>query len=1125
MKKNEFVHLHVHTEYSLLDGACRIKELVESVRKSGQEAVAITDHGRMYGVIEFWREAKKAGIKGIIGCEVYVAPRRYTDKDGKQDLSPYHLTLLCRNNQGYRNLVKMVSTACTEGFYNRPRIDTDLLRKYHEGLICLSGCLYGEVARLLTDNRYEEAKEKVIEYREIFGRDSYYIEIQNHHTEEEIRILSQLFRLAKETDTQIVATNDVHYIKKEDAEMHEILWCIQTNQRYNGKKLTGEAYLKTAEEMTALFPDNTEVINNTVRIAGMCNVDFTYNGLMLPKFPLPEDTDNTTYFRRICYDGMHSRYGANPDKTVTERIEYEISVIDKMGYTDYFLIVWDFVKFAREKGIPVGVGRGSGAGSVCAYCMGITSVDPMKYGLLFERFLNPERVSMPDFDIDFCVEGRQTVKSYVFRKYGRDKVSEIIAFDTLKARGAVRDVGRVSGKTVRFCDDIAKKIEPNQTLGEALEKSPELRKMYESDAEVRHIIDISLKIEGIPRHVTTHPAGVVISAIPLADIVPIQKNDDIIVTQYTMNVLESLGLLKMDFLGLRNLTVINDTVKEIRKTEPEFNIDNIPLDDKAVFDMLSNGDTGGVFQFESEGITKSLTELKPERIEDLIVMLSLYRPGPMKSIPQYIRNKNNPDNVKYIHPILENILSETYGCIVYQEQVMEICRKVAGYSYGHADIVRRAMAKKKPEVMEKERESFVTGAVRNNIPENTATDIFNEMSGFASYAFNKSHATAYSIISYQTAYLKKYYCGLYISVLMTSVTGNTEKLSEYVKICRSSNIEVEKPDINKSTDKFRYSGGKIYFPLTAIKTIGESAVQKITQERNLNGDFRSYEDFIERMNNIYFSKKTMEYLVMSGAFDGLGLNRRQMIENYEYIFGKVGKEYNGMEGQLNFLIGEDTEIKIPYVKEYNQRKILSMEKEACGIYFSGNPLTEYGYITALMRTVSIKNCSGMPEGKEIQTLCIVQNIRNHVTKKGERMAFVELSDGNATIGAVVFPELFGRTSGILKNDAILLLSAEISVKDDGFSLICNDITGEDEFSGIIESMTLCIKISSGELKKLDSPIRNLCGKFKGNTPVVYYLTDLRKMIKSKTGLTVGISRQSYNELRKFLPENAIGLIK
>ncbi|MBD5159554.1 MAG: DNA polymerase III subunit alpha, partial [Ruminococcus sp.] len=724
-------------------------------------------------------------------------------------------------------------------------------------------------------------------------------------------------------------------------------------------------------------------------------------------------------------------------------------------------------------------------------------------------------------------EGRQQVKNYVFEKYGRDNVSEIIAFDTLKARAGVRDVGRVLGVPVRLCDSIAKKIEPCYTLGDALEKSTELKEMYNSNPDVRRITDIAMKIEGMPRHVTTHAAGVVISAIPLADIVPLQKNDDTIVTQYTMTVLESLGLLKMDFLGLRNLTVIRDTVREIRKINPDFDIEKIPLDDKNVYSMLSAGDTAGVFQFESEGITKCLTELRPERLEDLIVMLSLYRPGPMKSIPQYIRSKNNPDNVKYKHPQLESILSETYGCMIYQEQVMEICRKIAGYSYGHADIVRRAMAKKKHDVMARERENFVSGAVKNGIPEKTAVEIFDEMMNFASYAFNKSHATAYSVISYQTAYLKCHYFGLYMSSLMSSIT-NADKLSEYVNICRDNNTEVFRPDINRSTKKFSCCGNRIYFGLMAVKNVGEGLAEKIVRERTTGGNFRSLQDFIERMDKKDFSKKSLEYLIMSGAFDSLGLNRRQMIENYSVLMEKTSGDYGVIDGQMNFLDDTDTiemNIKIPYVPEYNRRKILFMEKDSCGIYFSGNPLSEYRYIPALMRTVDIKTCSGLPDGTEVKLLCIVQGMKNHTTRKGDRMAFLEISDGTGTIEAVIFPELFSRKSGAVRQDEILLVSAEISVKDDGVSLICGDISGENEFSGIIQNMKLCIKIKSPELEITEKTVRKLCGNFSGKTRVVFYLTDLRKMISPKLRLSLEISAQSYEELRKIFPENTFGLIK
>ncbi|MDE5582289.1 MAG: DNA polymerase III subunit alpha, partial [Ruminococcus sp.] len=871
MRNDGFVNLHVHTEYSLLDGACRIKDLVKRVKELGQTAVAITDHGTMYGAVEFWKEATENGVKAIIGCEVYVAPRSRHDKEGRADLSPYHLILLCENNEGYKNLIKLVSLASTEGFYNRPRVDKELLRKYAKGLICLSACLYGEVARLLTGGSYSSAKKCVLEHAEIFGRGNYFIEVQNHRIPEEQRIIPQLYRLSAETGIPLVATNDCHYIRREDSEMHRVLWCIQTNQHLDeSEEMSGESYVKSADEMAGLFVGHGEVLENTVKIAERCNVDFEFGNIMLPEFKADGVSDNKKYLHELCTDGLYRRYGENPPREVMERLEYEFSVIVKMGYTDYFLIVWDFVRYARENNIPVGIGRGSGAGSLCAYCIGITGVDPVKYGLLFERFLNPERISMPDFDIDFCIEGRQKVKDYVIKKYGAERVSEIIAFDTLKARASLRDVGRVLGLPYSLIDKTAKLIDFGATLAESLENSSELFNMYSTDRQVKRLVSLAMKIEGMPRHASTHPAGVVISAVPLADVVPLQKNDGTIVTQYPMGILESLGLLKMDFLGLRNLTVIRDTVNEIRKTNPDFDVNNIPLDDKNIYRMLSEGDTEGVFQFESSGITQCLTELKPERIEDLIVMLSLYRPGPMKSIPLYIKNKNSPDKVIYKNETLREILSETYGCIVYQEQVMEICRKLASYSYGRADIVRRAMAKKKHDVMEKERKNFIEGAEQNGISRELAEEIFTEMSGFASYAFNKSHATAYAVLSYQTAYLKYHHRGIYMSALMSSVMGSTGKLNEYINSCREQGLEIVSPDINKSSVGFSYIDGKIYFGLVAVKNIGGGVAEKIVSERRKNGSFSGLQDFCERMDSRDLNKKSLENLIMSGAFDGLG---------------------------------------------------------------------------------------------------------------------------------------------------------------------------------------------------------------------------------------------------------------
>lgn len=1135
MKSNEFVNLHVHTEYSLLDGACRIKELISKVKDMGQTAVAITDHGNMYGAVDFWNEAKKQGIKPIIGCEVYVAPRTRFDKEPKIDAHPYHLILLCENNKGYSNLVKLVSLASIEGFYNRPRVDVELLRKYHEGLICLSACLAGEIPRKLNNGDYNGAKETALVYREIFGKDNYFIEIQNHGIADELKILPLLYRLSAELDIPLAATNDCHYISKNDAEMQKILICIQTGKILGAPNAltfeTDEFYLKNADEMCALFKGHEEAVSNTLMIAERCNVEFEFGDIKLPKFRIDGVSDNNAYFRELCYKGMYQRYGETPDEEVVKRLDYELSVIIKMGYTDYYLIVWDFIKYARDHNVPVGPGRGSGAGSLCAYCIGITGIDPLKYGLLFERFLNPERVSMPDFDIDFCIEGRQSIKDYVVEKYGKDYVSEIIAFDTLKARAAVRDVGRVLSIPYQLCDKVAKLIDPKLDLNESIKHSEELEQLYRSDRTVRELIDLSKKLEGMPRHASTHAAGVVISAVPLSELVPLQKNDDTVVTQYTMTILESLGLLKMDFLGLRNLTIIRDTVNEIRKTDPEFDISAIPTDDAGVYNMLAHGDTAGVFQFESEGITQRLIDLKPERLEDLIVVMSLYRPGPMKSIPEYIENKKHPDRIKYKHPLLENILKDTYGIMVYQEQVMEICRKLAGYSYGHADIVRRAMAKKKHDVMLKERESFVSGAVANGVPEDTANLIFDDMISFASYAFNKSHAAAYSYLSYQTAYLKYHYRGIYMACLMSSVMSVTSKLTEYINICKSAGIEIVRPDINKSMSNFAYTGGKMYFGLLAIKNIGGGLAEKIIKERNIHGKFNGLQDFCERMNVRELNKKALENLICSGAFDGLGLNRRQMLDNYEMILESAASGTRGViEGQLNMLDAfgaqDDMNIKIPYAPEYDTRRLLAMEKEAAGMYLTGDPLSEFSYLTELMHTKFIKDINslnGVKDGDEVRVLCTMQSNKIHITKKNEKMAFITIEDSTGELEGVVFPDLYAVSASRLKEGSILMVKGKISVKDESVTIVCGSVLAENDFKRNFSNMKLCIKTTSADTK-IDE-LKRVCSDFRGDTAICFYFTDIRKMLMPKIRLSLEVSGDSYRKISEIFNSKDVGLIQ
>lgn len=1134
VKSNSFVNLHVHTQYSLLDGACRIDRLISRVKELGQTAVAITDHGNMYGTAEFWKKARNEGIKPIIGCEVYVAPRTRSDREPKLDMHPYHLILLCENNTGFRNLIKLVSAGFIDGFYNRPRVDTELLKKYHEGLICLSACIIGQVPRLLADGQYAAAKAKALEYRDIFGDGNYFLEVQDHGIREEKQILPQLYRLSEETGIPLAATNDCHYIERSDAEMQNVLLCIQT-----GKLLgeptglnfeTDEFYVKSADEMAELFRGHEQAVTNTALIAERCNVDMDFDSaIKIPHFEVEGVTDNAAYLRDLSYKGLYSRYGQNVAGSIVRRLDYELSVITEKHFTDYFLIVWDFIRFARENGIPVGPGRGSGAGSLVAYCIGITGIDPVKFDLMFERFLNPERVSMPDFDIDFCIEGRQRVKDYVVSKYGADKVSEIIAFDTLKAKAAVRDIARVLSLPYQLGDKVAKLIDPKHDLSFSLRENRDLALLYRSDSSVKRLIDLSLKLEGMPRHTSTHAAGVVISAVPLDDLVPLQRNDNTITTQYTMEYLESLGLLKMDFLGLRNLTIIRDAVNEICRTRPDFDISRIPTDDPAVYAMLSNGDTAGVFQFESRGMTQKLIELQPERLEDLIVVLSLYRPGPMKSIPTYIENKKHPEQIRYIHPKLKEILSDTYGVMVYQEQVMEICRQLAGYSYGHADIVRRAMAKKKHDVMLSERESFVKGAELKGISSEAANAVFDEMVSFASYAFNKSHAAAYAYLSYQTAYLKCHFRGIYMAALMSSVMGNTAKLAEYISDCRSTGTEVLCPHINQSMRGFTYTCGKMYFGLNAVRNIGSGLADSIISDRSEKGDFRSLQDFCERIGGRELNRKALENLIKAGAFDGLGLNRRQMLDCYEMLLDMTGSGSRGMiEGQLDLFGSSDTEslnVKIPFKPEYEQKKLLAMEKEAAGMYLSGDPVSEYEYLSQLLRTAKISDiaCGSYKDGENVRILCIVQERKLHITRNGSKMCFLVVSDETGELEAVVFPDLFTAAGSSFNEGNILLISGRVSQKDDSFSVICESAVSENGFASMTGRMRLCIKVRSDENPM--SRLSGICAVHRGETEICFFLTDAKKMVRPRSSLTIEVSRESFAELSAAFPKENIGLIR
>ena len=1172
-----FVHLHVHSEYSLLDGACRISRLPSVAKKLGQKALAITDHGVMYGVIDFYRACKKEGIKPIIGCEVYVAPRTRFDKTFEFDKEYYHMVLLCKNYKGYENLIKMVSKGFTEGFYNKPRIDNSLLEQYHEGLICLSGCLAGQIPQKLLKNDYMGAKETALYYKNIFGED-FYLEIQDHGILEQKQTNPHIIRLSKELDIPLVVTNDCHYIEKEDSETHRILLCIQTNHTINDEDKmefqTNEFYLKSEEEMRSLFKDLPQAYENTQKIADKCNVEFEFGVRKLPHFDVPNNEDHYEFFKRNCYNGLYKHYGNNPSKELIDRLEYELSTISRMGFVDYYLIVNDFVQYAKSQGIPVGPGRGSGAGSLCAYCIGITDVDPIKYNLLFERFLNPERVSMPDFDIDFCKERRGEVIDYVVRKYGYDHVAQIIAFGTMAARGAIRDVGRALAIPYASVDRIAKLVpfDIGITIKKAMGLSSELKSAYNNDPQVKTLLDIAMALEGMPRHATMHAAGVVITEQPVSNYVPLSKNDDNTVTQFTMTTLEELGLLKMDFLGLRNLTVIDDAVKLIKEKEPDFNIDNISYEDKAVFEMMSQGNSEGVFQFESQGMKNVLTQLKPESLEDMIAVISLYRPGPMDSIPTYIENRHNPSKVKYKHPLLKNILDVTYGCIVYQEQVMQIFRTLAGYSLGRADIVRRAMSKKKHDVMEKERQIFiegltddngnilVEGCLRRGVDRKTAMSIYDEMESFASYAFNKSHATAYAMISYQTAWLKCHYPREYMASLLTSVLDNQNKLAGYISECSRLGIKVLPPHINESYYGFTVAGNDIRFGLLAIKNLGRQFIDFIIYERKQSGDFKSLNDFCERMYDKTMNSRALESLIKCGAIDNLGANRRQMLAVSKMILDSIQFESRkNVKGQISlFDTDEDTkasgEIAMPDLPEFSVSERLFMENEVAGMYLSGHPLNEYDEYAKIARTdrigsiISMESDSSYKDGQTVRVLAIVSKVKTQVTKNNKMMAFVNVEDQYGMAEMLVFPNVFDEYGLYFREGNIIDVVATVNIREDEDpKIICNKVklvtkdTKPEPLKTYADyrnnreqvkaptanrpvnpqkPKTLYIRIDNLESKSFKKAKR-LLEIFEGRTPVVFYLTDTNKKLQAPQNLWVELNSVLVNELKKQLGDDNI----
>ncbi|MBQ5338866.1 MAG: DNA polymerase III subunit alpha [Oscillospiraceae bacterium] len=1136
-----FVHLHVHTEYSLLDGACRIDRLMERVKENGQTAVAMTDHGVMYGAVQFYQAALDAGIHPVIGCEVYVAPRTRFDKDSSFDRSPYHLILLCENNQGYQNLLQIVSKASIEGFYTKPRADWDLLTQYHEGLIALSGCMSGEVARKLRNGEWEAARQTAERYAALFGKDHYYLEIQNHGLSEDLHLLDSIRKLSKATGIPLAATNDAHYLRKSDAMLQKLLVCIQTGTTMQAPSSmvmpNDEFYLKSTEEMNALFAAFPDALRNTAEIAQRCNVTFEFGKIRLPKYRADGVSDTTAYFRQLCEEGLHRRYGDNPSEEAVARMNYEYDVITRMGYVDYYLIVWDFVHYAKQHDIPVGPGRGSGAGSLCAYCIGITDIDPLKNGLLFERFLNPERVSMPDFDIDFCIEGRQRVIDYVTRRYGADHVAQIIAFDTLKARAAVRDTGRAMDLPYTVCDQVAKAIpqDLNITLERAVQESSELKQMYDEKPQVKQLLDMAAKLEGMPRHATVHAAGVVISAVPVAEQVPLQRNDDAVVTQYTMNILEQLGLLKMDFLGLRNLTVIRATERMIQQRKPEFRMAAIPEDDPAVFRMLSKGDSIGVFQMESDGLRRILVQMQPTCISDLTAVISLYRPGPMDSIPQYLAARSDPRKVHYDHPLLEPILRETFGCIVYQEQVMEICRALAGYSYGRADLVRRAMAKKKHQVMEQEREIFIhgndtcCGAVANGVPEDTANAIFDRMAAFASYAFNKSHAAAYARVAYETAYLKCRFPAEYFSALMTSVISYTPKLLEYIALSDAHGIAVHKPDINSSDKGFTVAGDGIRFGLAAVRGLGAHVIRAYVQERELHGKYRSFQEFCERNAGPELNKRAVESLIRCGAFDGLGWNRRQMLETYEQLISAASNQSRHViSGQLS-LFGDAQEeesmpqMQPPDVPEYPEQMLLQMEKEVTGLFLSGHPLARWRPHCQLLRLPEIADVIRMKDHANVMLLCMVSGTRTHTTKKGDQMCYLTVEDFTGTLECLVFQSLYPQVQKLLIPDALVFIKGKLSKKEGEVRLFCDGIMTEQNFADFAASKQLCCKVSDHEPEKMKA-ILEICRRFSGDMPLCFWLTGSRKYLRPRMQQGTEITGAMLKCLTEQLPLSQIALI-
>ena len=1174
-----FTHLHVHTEYSLLDGACRIKKIAAAAKQKGFDSLAITDHGVMYGVIDFYRACKKEGIHPVIGCEVYVAPKSRFDKTNSFE-KYYHMVLLCENNTGYHNLIKLVSKGFTEGFYSKPRIDDSLLEEYREGLICLSACLAGEIPRKLSAGDYKGAKQKAEYYRDLFGRENFYIELQDHGIEEQKRIIPDLVRIADEIGVGLVATNDSHYIEKEDSVIQSILLCIQTNRTLDDPDKmefkTNEFYLKTEDEMREVFSKYPQALENTHDIAMRCNVEFEFGVRRLPHYTVPNNENHLDYFRRQCYKGLNRHYGDNPDQSLIDRLEHEIGIINRMGFVDYFLIVNDFVQYAKSNGIPVGPGRGSGAGSLCAYCIGITEVDPIKYNLIFERFLNPDRVSMPDFDIDFCAERRGEVIDYVVRKYGEDNVVQIITFGTLGGKQAIRDIARVMGLPYAVGDEISKMVprEVNITIRRAMELNPKLRERYDGNPQIKELLDYAMRVEGMPRQSGMHAAGVVITENPVSDYVPLSKKDDNVVTQFTMTTIEELGLLKMDFLGLRNLTVIDDAEKLIRRSHPDYDPGSIRDDDPAVYDLYSKGLTEGVFQFESNGMKSVLTRLKPDSIEDLIAVVSLYRPGPVDSIPTYIECRHNPSKVKYKHPLLRDILGVTYGCIVYQEQVMQILRTLAGYSLGRADTVRRAMSKKKADVMEHEREVFINGEVdengnvitegclRRGVDRRVAESLFNEMESFARYAFNKSHAAAYAIVSYKTAWLKVHYTREYMAALLSNFLDDQGKLAKYTGECKNFGIRVLPPHVNYSILGFSVSGKDIRYGLLAVKNIGRQFIDQIVAGRRYK-PYSSFYDFCKRNHGRNMNSRALESLIKCGALDGLGANRRQMLTMSKTVLDDLDYESkHNLNGQMSLFDMGAQEVKssepvVPDLPEFPEDELMRMEKEIAGMYISGHPVDKYSLFSERIEADSIGDIiadeSEYHDRQKVTVVGIIAKASTIQTSTHKLMAYATVEDRFGSVELVIFPNVYERCSIHLIEGNVVVVKGALDFRENQApKIICDTVDkarpneecestsqsaqmpeqnrkpSNQSFStpqqggSVIPKNPTALYIKIDDLNtELYRRAKRVIDIFDGRTPVIFYLADTKRQVKAPANMWVSLNEVMIRELKYQLGEKNV----